>query len=55
MTWGLSPARRFQVLFFILIKKGIIRHVQHSLALLPVGARGNTPSGKIKQNRQSMQ
>ena len=35
-------------LFLFLSKKGIIRHVQHLLALLPVGAHGNTPSGKVK-------
>lgn len=45
----------FKCSFFILIQKGIIRHVQYTLALLPVGARGNTPSDKVKQNRQSMQ
>ena len=45
----------FKCSFLILIKKGIILHVQHTLTLLPVGARGNTPSGKVKQNRQSMQ
>ena len=38
----------FKCSFFILIKKGIIRHVQHALTLLPVGARGNTPSDKVK-------
>ena len=44
----LRQGRGFKCSFLIPIQTGIIRHVQHTLTLLPVGARGNTPSDKVK-------
>ena len=46
---GLVPSEAVSsALFLFLSKKGIICHIQHALTLLPVGARGNTPSDKVK-------